>query len=82
MQQTASPPAKERTRDIRPRRLPPVRPALSIVVPVYDGAETIVDNVEAYNNVLGWSGTNMRYTTIRNSEWFNNGLGIVPKYVP
>jgi len=39
---------------------------------------TIVDNVKAYNNVLGWSGTNMRYTTIRNSEWFNNGLGIVP----
>jgi Right handed beta helix region len=39
---------------------------------------SIVDNVKAWGNVLGWSGTNMRYVTIRNSDWYNNGLGIVP----
>lgn len=39
---------------------------------------SIVDNIKAWGNVLGWSGTNMRYVTIRNSEFFNNGLGIVP----
>ena len=35
-------------------------------------------NVQAYRNVLGFSGTNMRYVTIKNSKWFNNGTGIVP----
>ena len=45
-------------------------------------------NVSAYGNVLGFSGTNMRYVTITKSKWFNNGLGIVPnaldseKYAP
>jgi hypothetical protein len=39
---------------------------------------TIVRNVEAWGNVLGFSGTNMRYVTITKSKWFNNGAGIVP----
>jgi len=39
---------------------------------------SIVSRVKSYNNVLGFSGTNMRYVTIKNSQWFNNGAGIVP----
>ena len=33
---------------------------------------------KAWGNVLGFSGTNMRYMTITKSRWFNNGAGIVP----
>ena len=49
---------------------------------------TIVRHVQSYGNVLGFSGTNMRYVTITQSQWFNNGTGIVPnalhseKYAP
>jgi hypothetical protein len=49
---------------------------------------SIVRNVSSYENVLGFSGTNMRYVTITKSLFFNNGLGIVPnaldseKYAP
>jgi hypothetical protein len=49
---------------------------------------SIVRNVKAFGNVLGFSGTNMRYVTITRSQWFNNGVGIVPnaldseKYAP
>jgi Right handed beta helix region len=49
---------------------------------------SLVTRVKAYGNVLGFSGTNMRYVTITKSQWFNNGLGIVPnaldseKYAP
>jgi hypothetical protein len=39
---------------------------------------SLVTNVKSYGNVLGFSGTNMRYVTITKSEWFNNGAGIVP----
>lgn len=39
---------------------------------------SVVTNVQAYRNVLGFSGTNMRYVTITKSKWFNNGTGIVP----
>jgi hypothetical protein len=39
---------------------------------------SIVRNVKAFGNVLGFSGTNMRYVTITKSQWFNNGQGIVP----
>jgi hypothetical protein len=39
---------------------------------------SIVSDVVSYGNVLGFSGTNMRYVTITKSKWFNNGLGIVP----
>ena len=49
---------------------------------------SLVTNVEAYGNTLGFSGTNMRYVTITKSRWYDNGLGIVPnaldseKYAP
>jgi len=49
---------------------------------------SIVRNVEAYGNVIGFSGTNMKYVTITKSRWYNNGIGIVPnaldseKYAP
>lgn len=49
---------------------------------------SIVKGVKAYGNVVGFSGTNMRYVTITKSRWYNNGLGIVPnaldseKYAP
>jgi hypothetical protein len=39
---------------------------------------SIVRNVQAYGNVIGWSGTNMRYVTITKSKFWNNGTGIVP----
>jgi hypothetical protein len=39
---------------------------------------SIVTNVRSWGNQLGFSGTNMRYTTITKSRWYNNGLGIVP----
>lgn len=39
---------------------------------------TLVTNVKSYGNVLGFSGTNMRYVTITKSQWFNNGTGIAP----
>jgi len=49
---------------------------------------SIVTHLRAWGNVLGWSGTNMRYVTITKSDWYDNGLGIVPsalsseKYAP
>lgn len=49
---------------------------------------SMVKNVVSWGNVLGFSGTNMKYVTITKSFWFNNGLGIVPnslrseKYAP
>ena len=39
---------------------------------------SVVSNVTSYGNVLGFSGTNMRYVTIKHSKFFNNGTGIVP----
>lgn len=39
---------------------------------------SIVRGVKSYANVIGFSGTNMRYVTITKSQWFNNGVGIVP----
>ncbi|HEX8854699.1 MAG TPA: right-handed parallel beta-helix repeat-containing protein [Thermoleophilaceae bacterium] len=39
---------------------------------------SVVKNITSYGNVLGWSGTNMRYVTITKSRFFNNGTGIVP----
>jgi parallel beta-helix repeat protein len=39
---------------------------------------SIIRNIQAYGNVIGWSGTNMRYVTITNSQFWNNGTGIVP----
>jgi len=49
---------------------------------------SIVRNIKSYGNVLGWSGTNMRYVTISKSKFYNNGTGVVPnalsseKYAP
>jgi hypothetical protein len=49
---------------------------------------TLVKNITSYGNVLGWSGTNMRYVTITQSKFYNNGTGVVPnalsseKYAP
>jgi hypothetical protein len=39
---------------------------------------TRIDHVDAYENVLGFSGTNSRYMLIEDSNWFNNGVGLVP----
>jgi Right handed beta helix region len=39
---------------------------------------SLVTNVKSYGNTLGFSGTNMRYVTITRSEWFDNGIGLVP----
>jgi Periplasmic copper-binding protein (NosD) len=39
---------------------------------------SIASNLKAYGNVIGWSGTNMRYVTITKSQFWNNGTGIVP----
>ena len=39
---------------------------------------SIVRNITSYGNVLGWSGTNMRYVTITKSKFYNNGTGVVP----
>jgi Right handed beta helix region len=39
---------------------------------------SIVRNIKSYGNVLGWSGTNMRYVTISKSKFYNNGTGVVP----
>ena len=49
---------------------------------------SIVRDVTSYGNVIGFSGTNMRYVTIEHSRFYNNGTGIVPnalhseKYAP
>ncbi len=39
---------------------------------------TRLDHLVAYENVLGYSGTNSKYIDISDSEFFNNGAGIVP----
>ena len=39
---------------------------------------TIVKNISSWGNILGWSGTNMRYVTITKSFFFNNATGLVP----
>jgi hypothetical protein len=39
---------------------------------------TVLDHVEGHLNVLGYSGTNSDYVEIRNSNFYNNGVGIVP----
>jgi hypothetical protein len=39
---------------------------------------TVLKNVVAWGNVLGYSGTNSRYVTITKSKFFNNGVGLAP----
>jgi hypothetical protein len=41
-------------------------------------AWTTLDHDTGYKNVLGYSGTNSKYVLIRDSEFYNNGAGIVP----
>ena len=41
---------------------------------------TKVDHIDAHDNVLGYSGTNSRYVKITNSDWYNNGVGIVAEH--
>ena len=40
--------------------------------------ETVLTDLEGYENVLGYSGTNSKYVTIKDSDFYNNGVGIVP----
>ena len=40
--------------------------------------QTLVDHDIGYETVLGYSGTNSKYVVIRDSEFYNNGAGIVP----
>jgi len=39
---------------------------------------TKLDHLEAYENVLGYSGTNSKYVKITKGNWYNNGVGLVP----
>lgn len=39
---------------------------------------TKLDHLEAYENVLGYSGTNSKYVLITDGAYYNNGVGIVP----
>ncbi len=39
---------------------------------------TKLDHNAAYENVLGYSGTNSKYVKITDSDYYNNGAGIVP----
>ena len=43
-----------------------------------DPKPTVIKNVEAYENVLGFSGTNSKYMVIKDSAFYNNGIGLVP----
>ena len=39
---------------------------------------SVVRDVSSWGNPIGFSATNMRYVTITKSEFFNNGMGVVP----
>lgn len=39
---------------------------------------TVLAKNKAFENVLGYSGTNSHYVDIKNSDYYNNGAGIVP----
>ena len=39
---------------------------------------TTLDHLDAYLNVLGYSGTNSKYVDIHDSNFYNNGVGLVP----
>lgn len=39
---------------------------------------TVLKNLDAYENILGYSGTNSKYVTITKSAFYNNGVGLVP----
>ncbi len=40
--------------------------------------KTVLKNLNSYENVLGYSGTNSKYVVIKDSNFYNNGAGIVP----
>jgi hypothetical protein len=40
--------------------------------------QTDLSKLDAHENVLGYSGTNSHYVNIHDSDWYNNGVGIVP----
>src|SRR5215210_8297857 len=46
--------------------------------PQDDPMRSVVRNVNSWGNPIGFSGTNMRYVTIRGSRFYNNSAGIVP----
>lgn len=39
---------------------------------------TSLDHLQGYENILGYSGTNSHYVNIHDSQFFNNGVGVVP----
>ena len=39
---------------------------------------TLLSNLDSFQNVLGYSGTNAKYVRITKSRFYNNGAGIVP----
>jgi hypothetical protein len=39
---------------------------------------SVVRDVKSWGNAIGFSATNMRYVTITDSSFFNNGLGLIP----
>ena len=39
---------------------------------------TKLDHLDAHENVLGYSGTNSKYVDITDSDFYNNGVGVVP----
>lgn len=47
--------------------------------PVQDDPKwTKLDHLEGHTNVLGYSGTNSKYVKITQSNFYNNGVGVVP----
>jgi hypothetical protein len=39
---------------------------------------TILEHLLAYKNVFGFSGSNSKYMVIRDSEFYDNGVGLIP----
>jgi hypothetical protein len=39
---------------------------------------TVLEHLLAYKNVFGFSGSNSKYMVIRNSEFYDNGVGLIP----
>ncbi len=47
--------------------------------PVQDNPKTTkLDHLDGHENVLGYSGTNSKYVDITDSDFYNNGVGVVP----
>jgi hypothetical protein len=40
--------------------------------------QTSLDHLDGHENVLGYSGTNSKYVKITRSDFYNNGVGVVP----